>query len=232
MGMLIRILFPLIGYLCVATVITLGAGYGYLRHTQKLDDERMFQIVSLLHGIDLNEIAKTYETGQEEIPREELSYSQQKQKRLVMDLHYQAKQNFLREERSEFDSMLKQLNVATARYRTFRQTVENFLNTQQKKVLDFGLVAVRNQLQNLAAKKQAKPLFVKMIKEDRTDEVILLLGGMSARNRREILRTFDAPDDIEMLYRIQEKMLAGDPEKTFIDSKLKELRQLKQQDNQ
>lgn len=232
MGTLIRLLFPLIGYFCVATVITLGAGYGYLRHTQMLDDDRMFQIVSLLHGVDLNKIAAAYDPVKEEVPPEEVSYEQQEEKRLVATLHYQEKQEDLEKLLGEFESQFKQLNVATARYQNFRQTVENYLNRQQEKVLESGLVAVRNQLQNLTAKKQAKPLLVQMIKEDRTDQVILLLNGMSPRNRREILRTFDSPDDIEMLYRIQQKMLAGDPEKTFIDDKLKELQQLKQQDNQ
>ena len=46
MGTLIRILFPIIGYFCVATVITLTAGYGYLQHNGTLDNEKMFQIIS------------------------------------------------------------------------------------------------------------------------------------------------------------------------------------------
>ena len=58
MGMMIRLLFPLIGYVAVATVITMAAGYGYLRHTGNLDNERMFQIISLLHGIDTDKIAE------------------------------------------------------------------------------------------------------------------------------------------------------------------------------
>ena len=57
MGALIRILFPLIGYFCVAATITTVAGYGYLRHNGILDDEKMFQIVSLVHGVDLEQIA-------------------------------------------------------------------------------------------------------------------------------------------------------------------------------
>ena len=63
MSGMIRIFFPLIGYFCVATVITMAAGYGYLRSSGALDDETMFQIVSLIHGIDLDEIAEANQDG-------------------------------------------------------------------------------------------------------------------------------------------------------------------------
>ena len=78
MGMIIRILFPLIAYLSVATVITLTAGYGYLKQTGKLDDDRIFQIVSLLHNVDLDEIAKQHGTDQQDVPPEEQSRQQRR----------------------------------------------------------------------------------------------------------------------------------------------------------
>jgi len=41
---------------------------------------------------------------------------------------------------------------------------------------------------------------------------------------------FTTVEDQEMLYRIQRKILAGEPVKPFIDDKLKQLEQLKAQD--
>ena len=64
----------------------------------------------------------------------------------------------------------------------------------------------------------------------RIEEVVLLLNGIKDRSRREIIRTFDTPEDIDMLKQIYEHMLSGHPEKTYIESKLKELQQLKKQD--
>lgn len=230
MGVIIRLLFPLLAYLCVGTVITLGAGYGYLRHSGKLDDERMFRIVSLLHGIDLGEIAKAHANDQGDVPPEEISFDQRQEHLQVATLYLQAKKDDIDNQLNEFRTQFKQLDTAIGRYNELRDEIETFLEQQRNEVLESGIVSVRNQLQNLHPKKQAKPLLEQMIKEDRTDEVILLLNGMSARNRRDILLTFDDVEDIEVLYKIQQKMLAGDPEKSFIDSKLEELQQLRQQD--
>ncbi len=225
MGALIRILFPLIGYISVATVITLGAGYGYLRRTNVLDDQRMFRIVSLLHGIDLDEIAKTYENNPKDVPPEEPSYDQQQEQLQVASLQLQAKQDEIEKEIDEFDARLKLLSTKSARFNNIQAEVESFLDQRREEAIQSGIVAVRSQLKNLIAKKQAKPLLVKMLKAERTDEVILLLVGMSPTDRKNILKTFISDEEIDMLYNLQRQMLNGDPEKSFIDGKLDELKQ-------
>ncbi len=230
MAAMIRLLFPLIGYFCTATVITLVAGFGYLRSSGKLDDEHVFRIVSTLHDIDLEKIAKSHGPGEDDIPLEESSYDQQIEFGQVATLHLQSKQDDLEKQLNEFESQFKQLNVQTARYQTFRQEVERYLIERGERALESGLVEVRNQLENLTAKKQAKPLLVQWIKEGRIEDVILLLNGLKDRSRQEIIRTFDTPEDIDMLKLIYDQMLEGHPEKTFIEGKLNELQQLKLQD--
>ncbi len=229
MSTMIRFLFPLLGFLCTATVITLAAGVGYLRMNGTLDDEHMLRIVSMLHGVDLEKIAEEHETGAEDVPLEELSYAQQSEQRQVATLHLQAKQDDLDKQLREFQSEFKQISVAYDRYKIFQSEVQEFLKQREEQAVESGLVAVRSQLQNLSAKKQAKPLLVDWIKKGRIDDVILILNGLSNRSRKEIIRTFDSPDDVDMLRRIYEQMLAGHPEKPFIEEKLKELEQLKKQ---
>ena len=230
MAAMIRLLFPLIGYFCTATVITLVAGFGYLRSSEKLDDEHVFRIVSILHDIDLEKIAKSHDPREDDIPPEESSYDQQIEYGQVATLHLQSKQDDLEKQLNEFKAEFKKLNVATARYQTFRQEVEQYLVERGERALESGLVAVRNQFENLTAKKQAKPLLVQWIREGRIEDVILLLNGLKDRSRQDIIRTFDTPDDIDMLKQIYDQMLEGHPEKTYIEGKLKELQQLKQQD--
>jgi hypothetical protein len=227
---MIRIMFPLIGYVCTATVITLVAGFGYLRSSEALDDEHVFRIVSILHDIDLENIAEAHGPTEDEVPPEESSYDQQIEYRQVESLHLQSKQDDLEQQLGVFKDRFKRLNVETARYRSFKKEVEQYLLYQEKRATESGLVAVRTQLRNLNAEKQAKPLLVQWIKENRIEDVILLLNGLPDRSRREIIRTFDQPEDIEMLKIIYEQMLAGHPEKTYIEGKLKDLQQLKQRD--
>ena len=230
MAAMIRFLFPLIGYLCTATVITLVAGFGYMRNQGMLDDEQAFRIVSMLHGIDLDKFAESEAAEEDEVPPEESSYDQQIEYRQMATLHLQAKQDFLEKEKNDFQAEFTRLNVDMARYQSFKQEVEQYLQQREEKALESGLVAVRNQIQNLTPKKQAKPLLVQWIKEGRIEDVILLLNGLSDRSRREIILTFDTPEDVDMLKKIYEQMLDGHPEKTYIEDKLNELQQLKQQD--
>ncbi len=230
MAAMIRVMFPLIGYFCTATVIALVAGLGYLRNSEVLDDERVFRIVSILHDIDLEKIAESHGPTEDEVPPEESSYDQQIEYRQVENLHLQSKQDDLEQQLGVFKDRFKQLNVATARYTAFSKEVEVYLRREEERAMESGLVSVTTQLENLTAKKQAKPLLVEWIKEGRIDDVILLLNGLKDRSRREIIVTFDTPEDIDMLKQIYEQMLAGHPAKTYIEGKLKDLQQLKDQD--
>jgi hypothetical protein len=230
MGALVRWTIPLVGYLCVATVLSAALGYGYLRQSGKLDDETMFRITALLHGVNLAEIEKAPATSNAEAPPEENSFAEQQKRLQAATLHFDAKQKQLADSLSDFDYQLKRLSEATSRYSQLKRAVEIYLEEQSSKVSDEARNKVRAQLEVMDPKKQAKPLLIRMIKDDQVDEVIMLLGAMKARNQEMILKKFDTVDDLDMLYRVQQRMLEGHPAKQFIDDQVKALEQLKQQE--
>ena len=232
MGMMIRLLFPLISYVAVATVITLAAGYGYLRHTGHLDNEHMFQIVSLLHGIDTDKIAEEHETDRHVVPPREQSYQKQQELKQIAALHFQAKSEDLEKQKHEFLELRRQVNGDMKYYRSFRDEVEKFLDSRRNEALQAGMQGVRKQWEVLSPKKQTKLLLKRLIDENRTDVVILLLNDMPARKRTDILKTLDTPEDIEMLHKIQQQMLAGNPVRNFIDGQIDQLRKRQQLENQ
>ena len=226
MGGLIRVLFPVIGYFCVATVITLTAGYGYLRSNGTLDDENMFQIVSLLHGVDLDKIAAENQTDQQDVPPEEMSFNDRRQHMLMAVLHLQAKKDDIEKNIAVFQAELNTLDNKFRHFEKFRNDVEEFLQVRKDEATASGLAAVKEHWEkNLVAKKQTKQLLVQMIKDGQMDVVIKLLNALNAKKRTEILKTFETEEDLDMLYRIEQQMLAGGPEATFIDNKLQELNQ-------
>jgi hypothetical protein len=229
MSRLLGLLLPLIGYGCVATVIFAGIAYGYLRKSGKLDDETVFRIVALVHGVDLEEIEKSKKAAAPGTPAEEPSFDQQQQQFQTASLHFDAKRKQLADSLVDFDYRLKQLNAATDQYATLKADVQKYLDEQGKLVLSQAVQQVREQLEILKPK-LAKPLLINYIKDNRIDEVILLLGSMKPGPRQDILNLFQTDDELEMLYRIERKILAGDPVKPFIDEKLKELEQLKAQE--
>lgn len=231
MGFLIRILFPLIGYACVATVISGALAYGYLVKSGKLDDEKLFRITAILQDVDLEEIEHEAQVEEPGTPPEEPSFDQQRRQYQTISLQFDVKEKQLADSLVDFDYQLKRLSGATEQYARLRAEVEEYLVEQGKLVLSEEMQKVRKQLESLIPKKQAKPILIKYVTDDRIDDVIMLLGSMKPRDQEAILRTFDAPEDLEMLYRIQRKMLAGEPAKPFIDAQLKTLEQMKAQQN-
>jgi hypothetical protein len=231
MAGLIRVLFPLVGFFCTATVVTGLACYGYLRHSDILNDDKIFQIVALMHDVDLKKIAETHTEKEADVPPEERSYEQGQEQLQVAALHLQSKKEDLDKQLAEFQAKLREMAVANDIHQGYKDEVILYLEQVKKEAEDGGLLAVRNQLQNLSPKKQAKPLLIQMIKEERIKQVIQLLNGMPAKKRSDILKTFDTPDDLQMLSKIQEQMLDGDPVKPFVEEQLKKLGDINPQDS-
>ena len=231
MGMITRLVFPLVGYFCVATVISLAAGYGYLLSSGKLDDERMFQIVSLIHDVDLDKIAEEHEADAQDIPPEEPSHQQRQELIQITELHFQAKKDDLEILRREFDDLRRQVEVKMSRFENFKEELKQFLEKRREEALQTGLVGVRKQLETLHPDKQTKELLKKMIEEGRTDVVILILNGMPSKKRTDILKKFDTQEDLSILYKIQKQMLAGHPERTYIDQQIDELEKRSELEN-
>jgi hypothetical protein len=230
MNGIVRWVFPLVAYLCVGTVVSAVLGYGYLRHNGTLDDEKLFRIMALLHGLNLEEIQQEGQATVEETPPEELSFAQREKAVQAATLHFDAKQKQLEASLSDFNYQLKQVNEEKERYQQFKRVVEEYLDQQSDKLKNSDLANVRNMLESAIPKKQAKPILIKYIEDGQIETVILLLGSMKERARRDILRTFDTPEDIQMLYQIQEHMLNDNPARALIDEQLDSLKKLKAQD--
>lgn len=231
MAGLIRLLFPLVGFFSTATVVTGIACWAYLLHTDILNDDKMFQIIAVLHDVDLKKIAEEHAVTEPDVPPEEMSYEQGQEQLQVAALHLQSKKDDLDKQLTEFEAKLREMTVANDRHQGFKDEVVLYLEKVKKEAEDGGLLAVRNQIQNLSPKKQAKPLLISMIKEERTKQVIQLLNGMPAKKRSDILKTFDSPEDLEMLSKIQEQMLDGDPIKPFVEEQLRKLNDANSQEN-
>lgn len=230
MSALIRWTLPLVAYLCVGTVISALLGYGYLRHSGRLNDETMFRIMALLHGVDLDALAAESVQSADGVPPEEPSFAVQQAQIQAATLHFDAKRKQLSDSLVDFDYQLKRVSEATERYALLRTTVENFLKQQGERLKNSDMANVRTQLELLAPKKQAKPILIQYIEAGEIDKVILLLGSMKERSRRDILLTFDTPEDVKMLFEIQQHMLSDNPAMALINEQLEALKQLKSEE--
>jgi hypothetical protein len=231
MSSIIRLTLPLIAYLCVGTVITALLGYGYLRKSGKLTDETMFRITALLHGIDLDALEKEGQKTVEGVPPEEPSFAEQQMLIQAQTLRFDAKQKQLEDSLNDFDYQRRQVSEERDRYEQLQLQVETYLVEQRDKLTNADLEAVRAQLEALIPKKQGKPLLIKYIEAGEIETVIKLLSSMKDRSRYELLRTFDQPEDIDMLYQIQQHMLKDNPAMQQINEQLDKLNQLNSEAN-
>jgi len=220
----------MVGYLCTATVVAAAIGFGYLRYSGRMDDEKIFRLFAVVHDIDVDEVQQANEAVESEVPPEEASYNDKLQLLHVATLQFDAKQKQLEDLLANFSLQLDDLNVKTGRYENLRTEVENFLKQKMDEAQTVEVRSVIQHMEVLNPRSQAKPIVEEMIKEGRMDTVIQILGGMKTRARNDLLKAFDSLDDIDVLYEIQRHMLEKDPTSEFIQQQVQALEDLKSQE--
>src|SRR5688572_22069377 len=109
MGKIINLLIALIGDFCVATVTTFALILGYMWHTDRLNDEKVFRIVALLHDVDLQQIAQSQKKSGEEVPAEEPSVNEKLHQQLVQDRNYEVKFLALQRGKQDYEHSFQEL---------------------------------------------------------------------------------------------------------------------------
>jgi 3-methyladenine DNA glycosylase AlkC len=221
-----RFLFALIGYVATATVITLALGLGYLWHTERLNDERIFRILALLQGVDIDQIAAAERAAGGEVPPEEPSMDDLAGHEQVADRNYEVKLLSLTRGRQEFDHRLQLLKTQSERFNRLAAEWENRLKQQDQLTTQENIAKVVSDLEQLKPD-MAKELLKRWIDENRMDDVILLLGRMSETKKGKILKSFTSPEDLNQLHEIHRLMMdqgAGDEKLQEAQGELKALK--------
>ena len=213
---ILQLLFSLIGYLCTATVITLALGAGYLWHSDRLNDEKVFRIVALLHDVDLHQLSQTQQATDEEIPPEELSLEQVMRQQQVFDRNSEVKLLALQRGRQEYDHRLQQLKEQTDRYDRLVQDSQALLNRQEDAVAQENIAKVVRHLEQVKPA-TAKELLMRSLEENRMDEVITLMSRMAENKMSKILLTFETDPELDQLHEIHQRILGGGPETSGLE---------------
>jgi hypothetical protein len=208
MTRLIQLLFGLIAYVCVATMITLGLGLGYLWHTDQLNDEKVFRIVALLQDVELHQPGQAPEHSSDGVPPEEASLEDVTHHQQLQDRNYEVKLLALQRGRQEYDHRLQELEVKTDRYDRLAQDWQSRLKKQEELNNQENLAKVVSQLEQVKADK-AKALLMLWINESRMDDAILLMSKMSESSLKKILKTFETDEEIAKLHEIHQRIIGS-----------------------
>lgn len=204
---IINLLFGLIAYVCVATVITLSLGIGYMWHTDKLNDEKAFRLIALLQDVDLQQIGKNHATTTETVPPEEPSLDEMLKYRKIQDRNWEVKLLALQQGRQEYDHRLHELKVRTDRYDRLAQDWQNKLKEQEELTTQENLAKVVTQIEQMKPDK-GKALLMLWLEEGRIDDAILLMSKMTDSKLKNILKTFETDQELTQLHQIHKRIIA------------------------
>jgi hypothetical protein len=206
MGAIVRFLFPLIGYFATATLITLAMGVVYLRQSDQLSDDKVFRLVALLQGVDLQQIVEAQRKSSDDVPPEEPSMTAVLGQQQVLNRNFEVKLLALQRGKQEFDLSTQNLKEVMDRYDRLARESEANIQGQAEAVIQANLAKVVSDLEQVKPV-TAKDLLMRWIEEDRMDRVITILGKMSENKKKKILLSFSTPEELDKLHEIHRLML-------------------------
>jgi hypothetical protein len=212
-------------------VITLALGFAYLWKTDRLTNERMFRMIALVQGVDLERIAAAERAADEKTPPEELSIDAVVGQQQVLDRNSEVKLLSLQRGRQEFDHSLQQLRSERERFDRLARDWENKLKQQGELTTQENIAKVVSDLEQVKPA-TAKTLLIQWIEDGRMDDVITLLGKMSDNKKAKILKSFSTPDELDKLHEIHRLMIDGDKSKDNLEQAKQELNAINQTNKQ
>lgn len=219
MSKLIRLLFQGIAYVCVATVIAAGLGLAYLWWSGGLTDEKVFQMVALVHDVDLEQLEEELRTADGQVPPEELSLDEIDRYRAVQMRNYELKSSEIERNLQEFEHRLNQIQELTRRFDSQARSFQDLLAQEETTAIEQGNAEVVSQWEQQRPA-QVKDLIMTMIEKEEITDVVMLLKRIDEIKKRKILAEFstEVEEEKEALYDIQALLRDGFPKKDVIDA--------------
>jgi len=226
MGKFLNIIWSLLAYVCIASVITIALSLGYLWQTDRLNDDKMFRIMALLHDVDLDQLAAANSKTDDEIPPEEPSLHDVLHRQQVQDRNFEVKLLALQRGRQEYDDRLHELKELRDRYDRQAQDWQNKLKQQEQLTTQENVAKVVSQLEQVKPK-TGKESLMRWIDEGRMDDAILLMSKMSETKLSKILKTFETDEELDKLHELHRRIIGGSGDGTNLKEVLNELDTLK-----
>ena len=222
MGKIVDLLFGLIAYVCVATVITLALIVGYLWHNDQLNDDKMFRLMAVMQDVDLQKMAAVDKKADKEVPPAEQSLNQVMHHQQVLDRNFEVKQLALQRGKQEYDASYQQLVEQTARYDRIAQDWQSRLKQEQELTTQQNIAKVVSQLEQVSPDVGKQQLML-WIEEKKMDDAILLMSRMAENKLAKILKTFESETELKQLHEIHERIISSGNENSKLEKALGEL---------
>jgi len=222
MGKIVDMLFGLIAYVCVATVITLALIIGYLWQKDLLTNDKVFRLAAVMQDVDLQQIAKADQKSPDEVPPAESSLTEVMHHQQVQDRNYEVKQLALQRGKQVYDASHQRLTEQIARYDRLARDWQNKLRQEQEQTSQQNIGQVVAQLEQVSPE-VGKDQLMRFIDEKKMDDAIALMNRMSENKLAKILKTFETPVELTRLHEIHERIMASGLDSSKLQKALGEL---------
>lgn len=221
-----RLLTALIGYVSTATVLSAAMGLGYLWQTQRLDDEKVFRIMAIVHDVDIQGLKS--EKAQEEsgIPEEEPSLDDVGRYRSVIARNYEVQQDALKKGRQLYDQSYNAIKEEMRRLNETIQEIESKIEQEGELSSKEAITKVVRDLQLLAPEEAKDLLLLTLDQPDGMNDVILLMNAMATGKLKNILKKFKSDEELAQLHEIHKTMLSGGAQQEMMNEALEHLKNL------
>lgn len=225
------LLLSLIGYVSTATVLAASLGIGYLWQTDRLNDEKVFRIVALVHDINVDGAADEAASPDADVPDVEPSLVEIERVREIALRDFEAKENALARGESEFKHLLRQLNEARDRFDSMARELDERIKRESELSSQESVTSVVRDLKSVKPER-AKELLLRILESAGPDpdarrqamgDVIRLMNAMPSNTLTNILKRFQTEKELNELHEIHQRLLAGGPKKEVFDEALRRL---------
>ena len=210
MKKIFSLLSTLLIYFCVATVLAQAAALTGMAAKGALDRGRLLRVMAALHGLDLvtmhAQLVEPKSTTDDEKPSIADRLVAQDLNNLDLDL----RQSSLEKGRSDLLAMQTELAAEIASFDEARQSY----GTQLKKLADDSQTESLKSVQrtiDAMQPEQAKTQLLKMVKDDKMEDVVTIIKSMSNDKCKKLVATFKDATDEDELYKILMSILDGGP---------------------
>jgi len=190
--MIVRAMTQLFVCTCVATLLAMGIGAGYLAATGKIDRTKMLRILAVVHGVDVAE----GKTGKTAPPPEQVSFEEIERRRALSSLNLEAKTIALNDGLQEVRLQRQLLADDTKRLKRLKTEFNNQLTQLEAQATLDGFDKQR-QIWTKLEPKLVKDQIMDMVEADEIDDVVTILGEMPVKNQAEIISEFSRVDEKE-----------------------------------
>jgi hypothetical protein len=190
--MILRAIIQLFICTCVATLLAMGIGAGYLAATGKIDRGKLLKIMAVVHNVDIADS----KTGSTAPSPAQVSFEEIEKRRDLSSLNLEAKTIALSDGLQEVRLQRELLAEDTTRLKRLKTEFDDQLTEIEAQATLDGFDKQRQIWTKIEAT-LVKDQIMDMVEADEIDDVVTILAEMPVKNQAEIISEFIRTDDKE-----------------------------------